>query len=146
MEADIRFLFAKALTPVRDGLSTSARIRGAPILSDAEPRNRLKELETKIEAAKGGSGAGKPRREEDHSQAQIAWRMVTELVAGLGIGFAIGFGLDALAGSEPFMMVTFTLLGFWAGIRTMLRTARELGGEGEAMEAEDDGKRRDDGD
>lgn len=116
-------------------------------MSDADPRSRLTELETKIEAAKSGSGDGKPRRLEEHSQAQIAWRMVTELVAGLGIGFAIGFGLDALAGSEPIMMVTFTLLGFWAGVRTMLRTAREIGGEEEeAMAAEDDGKRRDDGD
>lgn len=115
-------------------------------MSDADPRSRLTELETKIEVAKGGSGAGEPRREEGHSQAQMAWRMVSELVAGLGIGFAIGFGLDALAGSQPFMMVTFTLLGFWAGVRTMLRTARELGGGGEAMAAEDEGKRRDDGD
>ena len=147
MEADIRFPFAKALTPARRGFSTCARFRtGAPILSDADPRSRLTELQTKIDAAKGGSGAGKPRLEEEHSQAQIAWRMVTELVAGLGIGFAIGFGLDALAGSEPFMMVTFTLLGFWAGVRTMLRTAREIGGEGETIAAEDDGKRRDDGD
>ena len=35
---------------------------------------------------------------EHYSQAQLAWRMVVELVAGLGIGFAIGYGLDSLFG------------------------------------------------
>lgn len=34
----------------------------------------------------------------------MAWRMVTELVAGLAIGFA-GFGLDYLFGTTPFLMV-----------------------------------------
>jgi ATP synthase protein I len=33
--------------------------------------------------------------EEHYSQAQLAWRMVIELVAGLGIGFGIGLGSTA---------------------------------------------------
>jgi hypothetical protein len=57
---------------------------------------------------------------------QAAWRMVTELVAGLLVGFGIGLGLDALFGTRPWLLVLFTLLGFWAGIRVMMRTAREL--------------------
>lgn len=57
----------------------------------------------------------------------MAWRMVTELVAGLGIGFGIGFGLDALFGTTPLFMVVFVLLGLAAGIKTMMRTAKEIG-------------------
>jgi ATP synthase protein I len=49
--------------------------------------------------------------------------MVTELVAGLLVGFGIGLGLDALFGTRPWLLVLFTLLGFWAGIRVMMRTA-----------------------
>ncbi len=64
--------------------------------------------------------------EEHYSQAQMAWRMVVELVAGLGIGFGIGYGLDWLLGTTPWLMVVFTLLGFAAGVQTMIRSAREI--------------------
>lgn len=61
------------------------------------------------------------------SQANIAWRMVIELVAGLVIGFVIGWGLDRLLGTRPILLVVFVLLGLAAGVKTMLRTAREIG-------------------
>jgi F0F1-type ATP synthase assembly protein I len=64
--------------------------------------------------------------EEHIRQAQLAWRMVIELVAGLGIGFGIGYGLDALLGTRPWLMVVFTLLGFIAGVKTMIRSAEEV--------------------
>ncbi|PIE11729.1 MAG: F0F1 ATP synthase subunit I [Rhodobacterales bacterium] len=90
--------------------------------TDAE---RLKALEERIAAAKGPE-AQKHHSEEHYSQAQIAWRMVVELVAGLGIGFAIGFGLDALFGTKPFLMVVFIFLGLAAGVKTLMRTAQEV--------------------
>ena len=52
-----------------------------------------------------------------------------ELVAGLGIGLAIGYGLDTLFGTRPFLMVVFLFLGFVAGVRTMLRTAGQIQSE-----------------
>ena len=65
--------------------------------------------------------------------------MVTELVTGLGIGFGIGYGLDITIGSSPFMMVIFTLLGFAVGIKTMMRSAREIqSGTTDASATEDD--------
>ncbi|RMD49038.1 MAG: AtpZ/AtpI family protein [Alphaproteobacteria bacterium] len=69
-----------------------------------------------------------PRRTvaSDLNQAQIAWRMVTELMTGVGIGFAMGYGLDALLGTKPWLMMVFALLGMAAGIRVMLATAREV--------------------
>ena len=67
--------------------------------------------------------------------------MVIELVAGLGIGFGMGYGLDAAFGTQPFLMVIFTLLGFAAGIQTMMRTAKEMNGGPEPDEAEDEAKR-----
>ena len=96
----------------------------------ADPDNRtelekLKALEERIAKLKGPGPEGRPQSEEHYSQATIAWRMVTELVAGLGIGFGIGYGLDALFGTRPFLMVLFIFLGFAAGIKTMMRTAQE---------------------
>ena len=52
--------------------------------------------------------------------------MVIELVSGMAIGFGIGYGLDVLFGTLPILMIVFTLLGFVAGVRTMLSTAREI--------------------
>lgn len=85
----------------------------------------MAEFEKRLEAAKAAQ-APKSRGDEHYSQAQLAWRMVIELVAGLAIGFGIGYGLDTLFGTMPFLLVAFTLLGFAAGIKTMLRSAREV--------------------
>lgn len=80
--------------------------------------NRLAELRQAQDPA--------PSAPEHHTQAQLAWRMVTELVAGLLVGFGIGYGLDVLFGTRPWLLLIFTLLGFAAGVQTMLRTAREV--------------------
>ncbi len=52
--------------------------------------------------------------------------MVIELVAGIAIGFGMGYGLDSLFGTIPIFLVLFTLLGFAAGVKTMIATAAEL--------------------
>ena len=92
-----------------------------------EPRgdDRLRDLEARIAAAKGKE-APKAFQDEHHSQAHLAWRMVIELVAGLGIGFGIGYALDQFFGTMPVFLVLFILLGFAAGVKTVLRSAEEV--------------------
>lgn len=92
---------------------------------DPDPE-RLKALETKLDALKGRDKR-KPGGMAGAGGGEAAWRMVLELVTGMGLGLGLGFGLDALFGTKPIMMIIFVLLGFAAGIRTMLRTAAELG-------------------
>jgi ATP synthase protein I len=92
---------------------------------DPSDEARLKALDARIAAAKQAQ-APKPHMEEHYSQAHLAWRMVIELVAGFGIGFGIGFGLDAVLGTTPWLMVIFTILGFIAGVKTMIRSAAEV--------------------
>lgn len=86
---------------------------------------RLKKLEERIEDLKRAN-TPEPRVVKDFGAADMGWRMVIELVAGIAIGFGIGYGLDALFGTIPLFLVLFTLLGFVAGVRVMLRTAREF--------------------
>jgi len=86
---------------------------------------RLKALDDRIVAAKKAHGP-KKRSDEHYSTANTAWRMVIELVAGLGVGFGIGYGLDVLFGTLPIFLLLFTGLGLAAGVKTMMRTAREL--------------------
>ena len=91
----------------------------------ARDAERLRELEARLGEKTGDKPAS--RGEEHFSQANMAWRMVTELVAGMAIGLVIGFGLDYVTGLQPVFMVVFVLLGLVAGIKTMMRTAREIG-------------------
>lgn len=94
-------------------------------MADKQDLERLRALDAKIATLKAAH-APPPAKEDHHSMASAAWRMVVELVSGLGIGFGIGYGLDVLFGTQPWLLVLFTLLGFAAGVSTMLRTAREL--------------------
>jgi len=73
------------------------------------------------------------------SQGEVAWRMVIELATGIVLGSGIGYGLDVLFGTLPILLIVFSLLGFAAGIRTMLGTARELGKTTAAPAAKDEG-------
>ncbi len=95
-------------------------------MQDANDRQKIDALEARIAAAKKAHVQEAPKQEEHYSAANVAWRMVTELVAGLGIGFGIGYGLDVLFGTLPWLMVLFTLIGLAAGVQTMMRTAREI--------------------
>ncbi|KJZ20745.1 AtpZ/AtpI family protein [Loktanella sp. S4079] len=94
-------------------------------MSDPHDADRLKALEAKIEALKAPA-PDKDHKEEHYSQAQLAWRMVIELVAGLGIGFGIGYGLDTLFGTKPIFLVLFIFFGLAAGVQTMMRSAKEV--------------------
>jgi len=93
-------------------------------MHDQPNPERLKALEARLAEAKGKDDA--PALEEHYSQAQMGWRMVTEFVAGLLLGFGIGYGLDTLLGTGPWMMLVFTLFGLAAGVKTMMATAQEL--------------------
>ena len=117
-------------------------------MSEDDRSARLAELEARIAKLKE-KDAPKPHQETHYSQAQHAWRMVIELVAGLGIGFGMGYGLDYLFGTIPFFLVLFTLLGLAAGIKTMMRSAEEIQRQREDASGQQSGdarERTEDGD
>ncbi|TVQ56205.1 MAG: AtpZ/AtpI family protein [Rhodobacteraceae bacterium] len=87
---------------------------------------KLEAIEARIDALRA---ARRPKRlgaEEKVSAAALAWRMTTELVVGVGLGFAIGWWIDGAAGTKPLFLLIFGALGFAAGVRTMLRSAQEV--------------------
>ena len=94
-------------------------------MAEPQDEDRLRALEAKIEALKAPKDV-RHHSEEHYSQAQLAWRMVIELVAGLGIGFGIGYGLDVLFGTMPIFLVLFIFFGLAAGVQTMMRSAKEV--------------------
>ncbi len=111
-------------------------------MADPADKARLERLGKRIETFRAARQPRRPGFEDHHSQAHLAWRMVIELVAGIVIGFGMGYGLDSLFGTMPVFLVVMTLLGFVAGIRTMLRSAEEVrketAGETQSEDGEDD--------
>lgn len=108
---------------------------------DDATRARMEALEKRLAKARREQEP-EPRSDEGYSRGEVAWRMVIELVTGLGIGFGIGYGLDSLFGTMPIFLVLFVLLGFAAGINVMMRTARGIQAD---MEPREEKKRDDDG-
>lgn len=111
-------------------------------MTDDDQKQRMAQLEERLTAARKAQEP-KPRVDEHYSLANQAWRMVIELVAGLLIGFGMGYGLDSLFGTTPIFLVLFTLLGLAAGVKTMLRSAQEIQDQKLADEADKETKSRD---
>ena len=86
----------------------------------------LEDLGARIRAAREASRPQRSRVEGEARAASVAIRMVTELVVGIGIGAAMGYGLDVLLGTLPLFLIVFGLFGFVAGVKVMLRSADEI--------------------
>ncbi len=94
-------------------------------MSGGPDPKRLDALGKKLDAVRQAK-APEVAEESHYTAARAGWQMVTELVVGLLLGFGIGYGIDYLADTRPLFMLIFTLLGFAAGVRTMMRTAKEV--------------------
>lgn len=91
-------------------------------------RQRLDALEGKLAKAQGR----RPPPEEQEGRGRAmgqALRLATELVAGVAVGGFIGWGLDQLFDTAPFLMVAFLGLGGAAGIMNVVRTAKAMQNE-----------------
>ena len=107
---------------------------------DEPDPERLRALEARLLKV---TKAARPERQatgNGFSQGEVAWRMIIELVTGMLIGLALGYGLDVLFGTLPICLMIFTLLGFAAGVKTMLRTAKQLNRDASEKSGPDEGK------
>ncbi|PWE32233.1 F0F1 ATP synthase subunit I [Maritimibacter sp. 55A14] len=94
-------------------------------MSDGQDPRKLDALQERIDKLRGTKPV-RPQIDDHYSQTHAGWRMITELVTGIVMGVGIGWGLDSLFGTKPVFLVLMTLLGFAAGVRVMLGTAREM--------------------
>jgi len=95
---------------------------------DDPDARRLAELERRLQKARD---RGKPpEREATPSKLGAAFRLVTELLAAVIVGGGIGWGLDKVLGTSPFLLIVMLLLGVAAGFLNVLRAARELNAQG----------------
>ena len=95
-----------------------------------EIRRRLDSLGEKLEKAQDRHGP--VHADAPPSQGAAlgqALKLAVELVAGVAVGFFIGWWLDRLFGTAPFLMVAFLGLGAAAGILNVVRTAKRMQAE-----------------
>jgi len=57
------------------------------------------------------------------SAMALGFRLSSELIAGVVVGAAIGWGFDRLLSTSPFGFIVFVLLGFVAGVVNVVRSA-----------------------
>src|SRR5262249_54192671 len=98
---------------------------GDRMTDDEDAARRLAELEDRLQKARGQRRESGPS-ESPPSKLGIAFRLVTELVAAVLVGGGIGWALDRLFGTTPFLLIVMFLLGVAAGIVTVIRTARQM--------------------
>ena len=84
---------------------------------------RLAELETRLRKARGPDAA--PPQESSQSIMGIGFQLVAELVTAVIVGGGIGWGLDYVFGTSPILLIVMFLIGAAAGMRNVMRAARE---------------------
>jgi ATP synthase protein I len=90
---------------------------------------RLGNLDQRLSAMRGNRKIGTDQPGESGVDAAKAsamargFRLSSELIAGVVVGAAIGWGLDRLLSTSPFGFIVFFLLGFVAGLVNLVRSA-----------------------
>ena len=92
-------------------------------MNEFSKKANLDKLNRKLEEFKSKKEKDSPKRIKVQNDG---WRMIIELVTGMLLGVSLGLGLDYIIGSEPIFLIIFSLLGFMAGVKTMMATAKKM--------------------
>ena len=93
------------------------------MMNKSSKKQNLDKLDRQIEEFKSKKEKHGPRRLKVQNDG---WRMVVELVTGMLLGVCLGMALDYIVGSEPIFLIVFSLLGFMAGVKTMIATTKKM--------------------
>ena len=80
-------------------------------------QKRLADARSSIEARDNKTGGR-------GSAYGFGFRLVSDLLVGVLAGFFIGWGLDKLLGTSPWLLLIFTPIGMAAGILNVIRAAQ----------------------
>jgi len=106
----------------RDGKPT-----GRDALESSEERAlsaRMRDLDQRLDESRAAREANDRSPIEPPRQGYgLAMRLGGDFVAGVVVGAALGWGIDRLFGTSPWGLIVLLLLGFAAGILSVLRSA-----------------------
>jgi ATP synthase protein I len=100
-------------------------------IRDDELERRRRELEASLatRSPEGLKGEDKAKKGSLVGYGQ-ALKLSSEFIAGIAVGVGIGWMIDRLAGTSPWGLIVFLLLGFCAGVLNILRSAGLVAGFG----------------
>lgn len=91
---------------------------------DGDLDRRRRELDAAIAARRAVDA---PEREDGKSRGAAGYgqalKLSSEFIAGIAVGAGLGWFIDRMAGTSPWGLIVFLLLGFGAGILNVLRSA-----------------------
>ena len=115
-----------------------SRDRSSP--DEAALSARLGSLDQRLSEIRGSRkiGTDQSGNEQDAAQAKasamaIGLRLSSELVAGVLVGAALGWGFDRLLSTSPWGLIVFLLLGFTAGVINVMRSAGVMAKQSERL-------------
>jgi ATP synthase protein I len=115
-----------------------SRDRSSP--DEAALSARLGSLDQRLSEIRGSRkiGTDQSGNEQDAAQAKasamaIGLRLSSELVAGVLVGAALGWGFDRLLSTSPWGLIVFLLLGFTAGVINVMRAAGVMAKQSERL-------------
>ena len=101
---------------------------------------RLGNLDHRLSEIRGSRkiGTDQSGNEQDAAQAKasamaVGLRLSSELVAGVLVGAALGWGFDRLLSTSPWGLIVFLLLGFVAGVVNVMRAAGVMAKQSERL-------------
>ncbi len=95
---------------------------------------RLGSLDQRLSEIRGSRkiGTDSSGNEQDAAQARAS-ALSSELVAGVLVGAALGWGFDRLLSTSPWGLIVFLLLGFVAGVVNVMRAAGVMAKQSERL-------------
>jgi ATP synthase protein I len=88
-----------------------------------EARQQAKDVETRQENTMASG-------QENGRMMSLAFRMVSELIGGILAGVGLGWVLDRVFSTSPFLLIFFSLLGTAAGFYNVVKAASPPKGTG----------------
>lgn len=112
--------------PSRSGENGNSRpeSRAENDIRDDELERRRRELDATLATRRK---AVSDREKDSGSNGATGYgqaiKLSSEFIAGVGVGAGLGWFIDRLAGTSPFGLIVFLLLGFGAGVLNVMRSA-----------------------
>lgn len=98
-------------------------------MDEQQKQSSFDELDARIRAAREREAEVTGRDAERRNPSTgigLGMRLSVEFVAGVAVGTGLGYFLDRLLGTAPWLMVLFLLLGGAAGVSNAYRAAKGM--------------------
>lgn len=99
--------------------------------SDAEMSAKLRQIDARLSEIRSERAENQPHQGRimaDGTAMARGMKLVSEFIAGIIAGGLLGWIIDHLAGTQPFVLMVGLMFGFAAGLRNLYRATQAQSG------------------